>query len=148
LWTARRLEKGVDALGRPEGATGAWNLETASADDLHFMESRPSMEDHRGLRPAMLARPFPFARREASNAGASERVVRRGQRAGEMRARALVSLRRFDAELPKTDRPHNYQAQRRHASVSARGRAAPSRARGSAARGRALYVSPTAATPS
>jgi hypothetical protein len=40
----------------------------------------------------------------------------------------------------------NYQVQRRHARVSARGRAATSRARGSAARGRALYVSPTAAT--
>jgi hypothetical protein len=35
----------------------------------------------------------------------------------------------------------NYQVQRRHASASARGRAATSRARGSAARGRALYAS-------
>src|SRR5690606_44906 len=35
----------------------------------------------------------------------------------------------------------NYQVQRPHADLSARGRAAPSRARGSAARGRAIYVS-------
>jgi hypothetical protein len=45
LWAAMRREKGVDALGRPEGALGAWNLETAGADDLHFMESWCSIED-------------------------------------------------------------------------------------------------------
>jgi hypothetical protein len=57
-------------------------------------------------------------------------IVRRGQRAAEMRARDRCAMRRFGSELPRTDRPHNYQVQRRNANVSARGRAATSRALG------------------
>jgi len=61
LCTAGRQENGEDALGRPEDAARAWNLETADADGLHFMEGRPSIEDPRGLWPAMLAEPFSLA---------------------------------------------------------------------------------------
>jgi hypothetical protein len=46
----------------------------------------------------------------------------------------------FVSNLAETfNSPPNYQVQRPHADLSARGRAATSRAGGSAARGRALY---------
>src|SRR5690606_27614654 len=60
---------------------------------------------------------------------------------------ALQAQRFRDSELAVTVPPHD-QVQRRHASVSAPRRAESSRAMVPAAPGRALYVSPPAATPS
>jgi len=148
LWLARRREEGADALSRPEDAACGQNLEIADADVLHLMESMFSTEDRRGLWPAMRARRVPLGGAThrtlavANRLSAADNTLRKFERQvnPKIDASILGYLNRSVRLTTKfSDRTPAYQ----HA-----GAVTPRRAGRGLARGRALYVSRLAATPS